>query len=316
MNKTPTTLIIMDGFGLAPAGPENAISCAKTPNLDKLFAECPNTQLQASGLDVGLPAGQMGNSEVGHTNIGAGRVVYQDLPRISNAVEDGSFFENPAYKSAMDECVRTGARLHLMGLLSDGGVHSHINHLFALLEMAKRRGVNVTCETAPHCLAFTQDDLQEDGRFKMNPPLRDQADQDALIEGLLDGTIDMLVTDHAPHSHEEKAKGLEKSAMGVVGLETSFAASYTHLVKKGILPLEKLVELMHTSPMRRFGCGTEIAVGQPADLTVFDLNETYTVDPETFLTMGRATPFTGTQLTGACKLTMIGGEIVWKEDTL
>ena len=98
--------------------------------------------------------------------------------------------------------------------------------------------------------------------------LRDQADQDALIEGLLDGTIDMLVTDHAPHSHEEKAKGLEKSAMGVVGLETSFAASYTHLVKKGILPLEKLVELMHTSPMRRFGCGTEIAVGQVADLTV------------------------------------------------
>ena len=124
MSKKPTVLLIMDGFGLAPAGPENAISCAKTPNLDKLFAECPNTQLQASGLDVGLPAGQMGNSEVGHTNIGAGRVVYQDLPRISNAVEDGSFFENPAYKSAMDECVRTGARLHLMGLLSDGGVHS------------------------------------------------------------------------------------------------------------------------------------------------------------------------------------------------
>ena len=141
MSKKPTVLLIMDGFGLAPAGPENAISCAKTPNLDKLFAECPNTQLQASGLDVGLPAGQMGNSEVGHTNIGAGRVVYQDLPRISNAVEDGSFFENAAYKSAMDECVRTGARLHLMGLLSDGGVHSHINHLFALLEMAKRRGV-------------------------------------------------------------------------------------------------------------------------------------------------------------------------------
>ena len=145
---------------------------------------------------------------------------------------------------------------------------------------------------------------------------QDQADRDALIEGLLDGTIDMLITDHAPHSHEEKSKGLEKSAMGVVGLETSFAASYTHLVKKGILPLEKLVELMHTSPMRRFGCGTEIAVGQPADLTVFDLNETYTVDPEKFLTMGRATPFTGTHLTGACKLTMIGGEIVWKEDTL
>ena len=206
-------------------------------------------------------------------------------------------------------------------LAAETGCQYHVCHVSTkksveVIRAAKRRGVNVTCETAPHYLAFTQDDLQEDGRFKMNPPLRDQADQDALIEGLLDGTIDMLVTDHAPHSHEEKARGLEKSAMGVVGLETSFAASYTHLVKKGILPLEKLVELMHTSPMRRFGCGTEIAVGQPADLTVFDLNETYTVDPEKFLTMGRATPFTGTQLTGACKLTMIGGEIVWKEDTL
>ena len=206
-------------------------------------------------------------------------------------------------------------------LAGETGCAYHVCHVSTkksveVIRAAKRRGVNVTCETAPHYLAFTQDDLQEDGRFKMNPPLRDQADQDALIEGLLDGTIDMLVTDHAPHSHEEKSKGLEKSAMGVVGLETSFAASYTHLVKKGILPLEKLVELMHTSPMRRFGCGTEIAVGQPADLTVFDLNGTYTVDPETFLTMGRATPFAGTCLTGACKLTMIGGEIVWKEDML
>ena len=206
-------------------------------------------------------------------------------------------------------------------LAEETGCAYHVCHVSTkksveVIRAAKRRGVNVTCETAPHYLAFTQDDLQEDGRFKMNPPLRDQADQDALIEGLLDGTIDMLVTDHAPHSHEEKSKGLEKSAMGVVGLETSFAASYTHLVKKGILPLEKLVELMHTSPMRRFGCGTEIAVGQPADLTVFDLNGTYTVDPETFLTMGRATPFAGTCLTGACKLTMIGGEIVWKEDML
>lgn len=206
-------------------------------------------------------------------------------------------------------------------LAEETGCAYHVCHVSTkesveVIRAAKRRGVDVTCETAPHYLAFTQDDLQEDGRFKMNPPLRDQADRDALIEGLLDGTIDMLITDHAPHSREEKSKGLEKSAMGVVGLETSFAASYTHLVKKGILPLEKLVELMHTSPMRRFGCGTEIAVGQPADLTVFDLNGTYTVDPETFLTMGRATPFAGTCLTGACKLTMIGGEIVWKEDML
>ena len=235
-------------------------------------------------------------------------------------IHDGAYARAHGHRGICSES-EWGQIARDVKLAEETGCAYHVCHVSTkesveVIRAAKRRGVNVTCETAPHYLAFTQDDLQEDGRFKMNPPLRDQADQDALIEGLLDGTIDMLVTDHAPHSHEEKAKGLEKSAMGVVGLETSFAASYTHLVKKGILPLEKLVELMHTSPMRRFGCGTEIAVGQPADLTVFDLNETYTVDPETFLTMGRATPFTGTQLTGACKLTMIGGEIVWKEDTL
>ena len=141
MSKKPTVLLIMDGFGLAPAGEANAISCADTPRLDELFAAWPNTQLQASGLDVGLPDGQMGNSEVGHTNIGAGRVVYQDLPRISNAITDGSFFKNEAYISAMDSARDNGKKLHIAGLLSDGGVHSHIDHLFALLDMAKQRGL-------------------------------------------------------------------------------------------------------------------------------------------------------------------------------
>ena len=206
-------------------------------------------------------------------------------------------------------------------LAAETGCRYHVCHVstkesVALIRAAKRRGVDVTCETAPHYLTFTDEDLQEDGRFKMNPPLRAREDRDALIEGLLDGTIDMLVTDHAPHSREEKARGLEKSAMGVVGLETSFAASYTALVQTGILPLGKLVDLMHGAPMRRFGCGTELAEGQPADLTAFDLTKTYTVDPETFLTMGRATPFAGRALTGVCKLTMIGGEPVWKEETL
>lgn len=208
-----------------------------------------------------------------------------------------------------------------LDLAEKTGCAYHVCHIstaesVALIRAAKARGVDVTCETAPHYLTFTDEDLQEDGRFKMNPPLRAREDRDALIEGLLDGTIDMLVTDHAPHSREEKARGLDKSAMGVVGLETSFAASYTALVQTGILPLEKLVDLMHGAPMRRFGCGTELAEGQPADLTAFDLTKTYTVDPETFLTMGRATPFAGRALTGVCKLTMIGGEPVWKEETL
>ena len=235
-------------------------------------------------------------------------------------IHDGAYARAHGHRGICSES-EWGPIARDLRLAEETGCAYHVCHVstkesVALIRAAKRRGVDVTCETAPHYLTFTDEDLQEDGRFKMNPPLRAQEDRDALIEGLLDGTIDMLVTDHAPHSREEKARGLEKSAMGVVGLETSFTASYTALVQTGILPLEKLVDLMHGAPMRRFGCGTELAEGQPADLTAFDLTKTYTVDPETFLTMGRATPFAGCALTGVCKLTMIGGEPVWKEETL
>ena len=154
MNKTPTTLIIMDGFGLAPAADDNAVTLANTPVLDKLFREYAHTTLSASGLDVGLPAGQMGNSEVGHTNIGGGRVVFQDLPRISRAIEDGSFFKNEAYNKAMDDCLKNDSSLHLYGLLSDGGVHSHIEHLFALLQMAKDKGLT---KVYVHCFLDGRD---------------------------------------------------------------------------------------------------------------------------------------------------------------
>ena len=235
-------------------------------------------------------------------------------------IHDGAYARAHGHRGICSES-EWGPIARDLRLAEETGCAYHVCHVstkesVALIRAAKRRGVDVTCETAPHYLTFTDEDLQEDGRFKMNPPLRAREDRDALIEGLLDGTIDMLVTDHAPHSREEKARGLEKSAMGVVGLETSFAASYTALVQTGILPLEKLVDLMHGAPMRRFGCGTELAEGQPADLTAFDLTKTYTVDPETFLTMGRATPFAGRALTGVCKLTMIGGEPIWKEETL
>ena len=141
MNKTPTTLIIMDGFGLMSASGSNAVTLANTPVMDRLFADYANTTLSASGLDVGLPDGQMGNSEVGHTNIGGGRVVFQDLPRISRAIDDGSFFCNEAYNKAMDNCAANRSSLHLYGLLSDGGVHSHVEHLWALLRMAKEKGL-------------------------------------------------------------------------------------------------------------------------------------------------------------------------------
>ncbi len=154
--KTPTTLIIMDGFGISHSDKpgDNAIAAARTPNLDKLFAENSCCRLSASGLDVGLPDGQMGNSEVGHTNIGAGRVVFQDLPRISLEIQEGKFFQNPAYTAAMDACKEKGTALHLLGLLSDGGVHSHITHLFALLDMAKQRGLT---KVYVHCFLDGRD---------------------------------------------------------------------------------------------------------------------------------------------------------------
>lgn len=204
-------------------------------------------------------------------------------------------------------------------LAEETGVKYHVCHIsakesVALIREAKARGVDVTCETGPHYLVFCDEDLQEDGRFKMNPPIRSREDRAALIEGVLDGTIDMIATDHAPHSAEEKSRGLEKSAMGVVGLETAFAAVYTHLVKPGVLSMERLVELLNGNAARRFGYGTPLAEGQPADLTVFDLDRPFTVDPERFQSMGRATPFAGMDLYGVCKMTMVDGEIVWREN--
>ena len=202
-------------------------------------------------------------------------------------------------------------------LVRETGVKYHVCHISTaesveLIRAAKAEGLDVTCETGPHYLTMTDADLEEDGRFKMNPPIRSARDRDALIEGLCDGTVDMIATDHAPHSAEEKAKGLEKSAMGVVGLETSFAVCYTHLVKPGILTLEQLIEKMSIAPGRRFGIGTEIEEGQPADLCAFALNEQYTVEPDRFASMGRATPFAGQKLFGVCKYTIVNGGIVWQ----
>ena len=206
-------------------------------------------------------------------------------------------------------------------LAEETGCKYHVCHISTkesvrLIREAKARGVDVTCETGPHYLVFTDEDLQEDGRFKMNPPLRAPEDRAALLEGIVDGTIDMIATDHAPHSAEEKGRGLEKSAMGVVGLETAFAACYTYLVKPGIISLARLVELLHDAPARRFGLGSPLAEGQSADLTVFDLDAEYTVDPAEFATLGRATPFTGCRLTGRCRMTMVAGEIVWQEENV
>ncbi|MDE6682243.1 MAG: dihydroorotase [Muribaculaceae bacterium] len=182
-------------------------------------------------------------------------------------------------------------------LASETGCRLHICHIstaesVALIRDARKAGIEVTCETGPHYLAFCDEDLQEDGRFKMNPPIRSARDRDALIEGIVDGTIECIATDHAPHSVEEKSRGLERSAMGVVGLETALAAVYTTLVKPGIISLEKLVEIMSINPRRIFGIE-----GDAGKVTV-DFTESFTVDPATFKTMGKATPFEGMELFG------------------
>ena len=202
-------------------------------------------------------------------------------------------------------------------LAEETGCAYHVCHVSTkesvqIIRNAKARGVNVTCETAPHYLLLTEDDLQEDGRFKMNPPIREKADRDALIAGLLDGTVDMIATDHAPHTAEEKSRGLEKSLMGVVGLECSLPVLYTGLVKTGIVPPETLIDRMTASPARRFGLESGIEVGKAADLCVFDPAEEWTIDPEEFASMGRATPFAGWKVFGKVKMTVCDGEIVYQ----
>ena len=182
--------------------------------------------------------------------------------------------------------------------------HISTKESVALIRDAKLRGVDVTCETGPHYLILDDSNLKEEGRFKMNPPLRSAEDKLALIEGVLDGTIDMIATDHAPHSADEKSKGLEKSAFGIVGLETAFALMYTHFVKTGVMSLEKLVELMAVNPRKRFN----IPIGN--DYSVWDLNAEITVNPEEFKSMGRATPFEGEKLFGKHIKTIYGGKIV------
>lgn len=193
----------------------------------------------------------------------------------------------------------------------------HVCHIstkesVALIREAKRRGVKITCETGPHYLTMCDMDLKEEGRFKMNPPIRSAEDRDALIAGLKDGTIDVVATDHAPHTAEEKSRGLELSAMGVVGLETSFAVIYTKLVKTGIISLEKAVEVMAEAPRRIFNLGGGLCVGESADIAVFDLERSFTVDPSTFLSMGHSTPFEGWELQGECCLTLVDGRVAYE----
>ena len=198
-------------------------------------------------------------------------------------------------------------------LVEETGCAYHVCHISTkesveIIREAKARGLDVTCETGPHYLVMDDSMLKEEGRFKMNPPLRSAADRDALVAGILDGTIDMIATDHAPHSAEEKTKGLEKSAFGVVGIETAFPICYTYLVKSGILTMEKLLELLVTNPRRRFG----IEMG--CEFSIWDLEEAYAVDPDSFRSMGKATPFAGWLVQGRCLATVCDGKTIYRAE--
>lgn len=225
-------------------------------------------------------------------------------------IHDGVYAKQHSHRGICSESEWKPIERDLL-LAKETGCAYHVCHISCkesveLIRQAKADGVNVTCETAPHYLILTDEDLREDGKFKMNPPLRSKQDRAALIEGIKDGTVDMIATDHAPHSTEEKARGLEKSAFGIVGIESAFQLIYTHLVKKNIISLEKAIELLSVNPRKRFN----IPLG--VDCTVWNLNEKQIINPMDFLSMGKATPFENTEVYGKCLLTVCGGKTVYK----
>lgn len=201
-------------------------------------------------------------------------------------------------------CKKTGVKYHVCHISTKESVD--------IIRQAKRDGVDITCETGPHYLVMNDMMLKDEGRFKMNPPIRSEDDRIALLNGILDGTIDMIATDHAPHSAEEKSKGLAGSNMGITGLETAFPVLYTKLVKNNVLSLEKLIEIMSIAPSERFGIEAGIKPGNKADLCVFDLDNEYIINPDEFISMGKATPFTDERVFGKCIMTICNGKIVYK----
>ena len=226
-------------------------------------------------------------------------------------IHDGDYAREHGHRGICSES-EWGQIKRDLELVRETGCAYHICHISTkesveVIRAAKAEGLDVTCETGPHYIVLDDSCLQEGGRFKMNPPLRSPSDREAILEGILDGTIDMIATDHAPHSAEEKSRGLEKSAMGIVGIETAFPILYTRLVKTGILSLEKLVKLMCDAPRERFGIRSD------AGFTVFDLGREYEIDPSEFLSMGHATPFMGEKVFGRCLATVYNGEIVYSE---
>ena len=226
-------------------------------------------------------------------------------------IHDGEYAKSHGHRGICSES-EWGPIKRDMELVRKSGCAYHVCHVSTkesveIIRRAKAEGLNVTCETGPHYLLLDDSNLQEHGRFKMNPPLRSPEDREEMLRGLLDGTIDMIATDHAPHSDEEKSRGLEGSAMGIVGIETAFPLLYTNLVKTGIISLERLCELMSVIPRERFGITTD------AGFTVFKVDEKYKIDPKDFLSKGKATPFEGDEVYGRCLLTVYDNKVVYSD---
>jgi dihydroorotase len=227
-------------------------------------------------------------------------------------IHDGEYARKNGHRGICSES-EWGPIVRDIELIKETGCPYHVCHISTkesvdIIRKAKAEGVDITCETGPHYLVFNDMDLMEDARFKMNPPIRSEEDRVALIEGIVDGTIDMIATDHAPHSAEEKSRGLEKSLMGVVGLETAFSVLYTHLVKTGVISMERLVKLMSQNPRERFSIDTDTG------FTVFCCDGEYVIDPEKFLSKGRSTPFAGMKVYGECLLTVYNGKAVYVKE--
>ncbi len=233
-------------------------------------------------------------------------------------IHDGEYAHANGHKGICSES-EWGPIKRDVKLAAEENCRYHVCHIstkesVAIIREAKQSCNHISCETAPHYLVLCDADLKEEGRFKMNPPLRAAEDRAALIEGIKDGTIEVIATDHAPHTAEEKSRGLKGSAMGIVGIETSFAICYTHLVRKGVITIEKLIALMSENPRRIFRLGGTMRVGERADIAVFDITKPYTIDTKEFLSMGKATPFENEEVYGRCMLTLFGGEKVWSEN--
>lgn len=233
-------------------------------------------------------------------------------------IHDGEYAAKNGHKGICSESEWKPIERDLK-LAEKTGCKYHVCHISAkesveLIRNAKKSGIDVTCETAPHYLVFNDMMLKDSGSFKMNPPIRSESDRLALIEGIKDGTIDMIATDHAPHSAHEKSGGLEKSLNGIVGIETAFPVLYTKLVKENIITLEKLIELMSKNPNKRFFEENTLNIGDKANFTVFDLDEKYTINPDEFLSMGKSSPFDGLEVYGRCKMTVSNGKIVWRDN--